>query len=348
MQEFGLDDGEKTIRAVHGDPDPSKRTVFVPVKNEMGFLPAFLAHYRAIGFEQFLVYDDKSDDGTTEYLIAQPDCVVVHTNLDFGDELFADIAGKRKRMRFGTYAKIALPQHFFDDSFVAYFDADEFLLLPPGVSSIVPVIERLTRQGASSLLTSVVEFFPETLAGLEGPLPQSLEGLLAAYPYFQAEAVVDPDEDVALHGKRTFPNPSKTMRLFESFDVHPRIERRGFERIYMSRRKKESQMFQRSARHKTPLVLRNADSFATSCHDAHPAPPSDVLLTIAHFVFTSQFAQKIDNARKWRAHAGGAAKYRYYAELLDKMQAKGGSFLDARSQRYTGPEQLIQAGLMRW
>lgn len=333
---------------MHGALDPVKATVFVPVKNEMGFLPAFLAHYRSIGFEQFLVYDDNSDDGTTEYLTEQPDCVVVHATLNYGDELIAHIAGKRKRMRYGTYSKIALPQHFFDDAFVAYFDADEFLLLPPGVTSIGPVLERLMAQGATSPLTSVVEFFPETLESLKGALPQDLQGLLTAYPYFQVEAVVDPDEEVGLHGKRTFPNPSKTMRLFDSCDVRPRIERRGFERIFMSRRKKESQMFQRSARHKTPLVLRNADSFATSCHDAHPAPPPDVMLTIAHFVFTSQFAQKIKNARKWRAHAGGSAKYRYYDELLDKMQALGGSFLDSSSQKYTGPEQLIAAGLMRW
>ena len=73
-----------------------------------------------------------------------------------------------------------------------------------------------------------------------------------------------------------------------------------------------------------------------------------VLLTVAHFVFTAQFADKIARARAWGAHANGASKYRYYAELLARMQARKGSFLDENSLRYEGPQQLIDAGLMRW
>ncbi|MCA0996580.1 glycosyltransferase family 2 protein [Alloyangia pacifica] len=345
---FGIGDAERFLKSVSGNVDPTKLTVFVPVKNEMGFLPAFLAHYRKIGFEQFLVYDDNSSDGTIEYLLRQPDCVVLHTNLNFGDELTAEIVGKQKRMRFGTFAKIIFPQHFFDDRFVGYFDADEFLILPPGVNHISEVIDRLTALEQSSVLASVVEFFPKTLGDLSGPLPDTLEGLLADYPYFQSEPVLDADETLAVHEKRTFPNPSKTMRLFAEHEVSPKLVRTGWERIYMSSRRKKSQLFQRSARHKTPLVRRSDESFATSGHDAYPLPGGEVLLTIAHFVFTAQFVQKIENARKWGAHAGGGAKYRYYSELLEKMERAGASFLDARSVRYEGPGHFIDCGLMRW
>ena len=49
-------------------------TLFAVMRNEMYFLPAFLAHYRALGVKQFVIVDDASDDGTTQYLAAQPDC----------------------------------------------------------------------------------------------------------------------------------------------------------------------------------------------------------------------------------------------------------------------------------
>jgi hypothetical protein len=345
MSAYGIEDAGRLARVVSGQVDAGKLTLFSTMKNEMGFLPAFLAHHRAIGFEQFLIFDDASDDGTSAYLAAQSDCVVMQSDLSFGDEItYRDPDGESRRERAGTYFKIALPHLFFDGAYVAYVDADEFLLLPPGVSSISEVVTRLAAEGAPSAIATVVEFFPENVAGLSGDLPKSFDGLLEAYPYFQAEALVDlvPGRQPELLGK------SKTARLFKQFDIEPKVERRGLQRLYMSSRAKKAQQFQKSPRHKTPLVLRSAESRLTGSHYANLAPSSTVLLTVAHFVFTAQFADKIARARAWGAHANGASKYRYYAELLARMQARKGSFLDENSLRYEGPQQLIDAGLMRW
>lgn len=46
---------------------------FATVRNEMVRLPYFLAYYRKLGVEHFLIVDNDSDDGTTAYLAAQPD-----------------------------------------------------------------------------------------------------------------------------------------------------------------------------------------------------------------------------------------------------------------------------------
>ncbi|WP_417524162.1 glycosyltransferase family 2 protein [Marinovum sp.] len=345
MSTYRIEDAGRLARVVSGQVDAGKLTLFSTMKNEMGFLPAFLAHYRAIGFEQFLIFDDASDDGTTAYLASQPDCVVMHSNLGFGAEiLYRDPDGETRKERAGTYFKIALPHLFFDGAYVAYVDADEFLLLPPGVSSIAEVVDRLAAEGAPSAIATVVEFFPADVSGLSGALPQSFDGLIEAYPYFQAEKLVHlvPGAQPELLGK------SKTARLFKQFEIEPKVERRGLQRIYMSSKARKAQQFQKSPRHKTPLVLRNAESRLTGSHYANLAPSSTVLLTVAHFVFTAQFADKIARAMTWGAHANGASKYRYYAELLQRMQAKEGSFLDENSRRYEGPQQLIDAGLMRW
>jgi len=72
------------------------------------------------------------------------------------------------------------------------------------------------------------------------------------------------------------------------------------------------------------------------------------LLTMAYFVFTAQFADKIARATAWGAHANAAAKYRNYATLLEKMRGVENAFLDKGSRRYEGPPQLSDCGLMRW
>lgn len=345
MAEYRIEDAGQLAQVASGTVDPGKLTLFSTMRNEMGFLPAFLAHYRGLGFEQFLIIDDGSDDGSFDYLARQPDCAVLHTELPYGAALsYRDPEGKLQETRAGIYYKIALPHHFCPGAYVAYVDADEFMFLPPGVASIAEVVAQLKAEGAASAVASVVEFFPDSVSGLAGDLPQSFEGLIAAYPYFQAEQLVKliPGQQPELLGK------PKTARLFEAFGVTPKVERRGLQRLYMSSRAKKAQQFQKSPRHKTPLLLRDASSRLTGTHNANLPPSSQVLLTVAHFVFTAQFADKIARARAWGAHANGAAKYRYYAELLDRMEAAHGSFLDGNSVEFHDVQQLIDCGLMAY
>lgn len=345
MQKVRIEDAGQLAHVVSGRIDPDRLTLFTIVRNEMGFLPAWLAHHRDIGFAQFLIFDDGSDDGSAAFLKAQPDVVVMQSTLRFGDQLrYRDPDDAERTERAGTYFKIALPHLFFDGAFVGYVDADEFLILPPGVSSIAQVVDRLEQEGAPSAVASVVEFFPAGAEGLKGTLPQDLESLLRAYPYFQPEPLVElrSGDQPLIKGK------SKTARLFKRFKVEPEVTRKGWHRLWMPRKAREAQSFQKSPRHKTPLVKRSAASRLTGSHYANLPPSDTVLLTVAHFVFTAQFADKIARARAWGAHANGAAKYGYYARLLERIGDVDNGFLDEASQRYSGPEDLIRAGLMRW
>lgn len=345
MQTVGIEDAGKLARVVSGTVDPGKLTLFSTMKNELGFLPAWLDHHRAIGFEQFLIWDDASDDGTGAYLEAQPDVVVMRSDHGFGHVLrYRDPDGAVRDERMGTYMKIAVPHLFFDGAYVGYLDADEFLILPPGIGSVAEVVARLRDEGAPAVVASVVEFFPADASGLEGALPATFDELIAAYPFFEAEPLV-----TLRPGQQPKIAPmSKTAHLFARYDVRPKLERKGWHRLWMPKKAREAQSFQKSPRHKTPLVLRSADSRLTGSHYANLPPSGEVLLTVAHFVFTAQFADKIERAIAWGAHTNGASKYRYYAELLTRMRGVPEGFLSDSSKRYTGPEALIEAGLMRW
>lgn len=339
-----MDNVGDLIETVSRPVDPDRLSVFSIFRDERAFCPAFFAHYRSLGVEQFVIVDDGSQDGTREWLDAQPDAVVLRMKLGFGIEIPIRIDGRRKTERAGTYYKIALPNHFFDGQYVTYADADEFLLLPPGVKSLHEVVARLRAEGAGSAVANVVEFFPADAAGLQGALPSSLDGLIAAYPWFEPEPLVTLG---GAEGKRV-QGESKTARLFAHYSVEPKVRRRGLHRLWMPAREKKAQQFQKSARHKTPVVLRDDDNHLVDSHNANHPPSQTVLLTLAHFVFTAEFADKIARAVAWKAHASGAAKYRYYAELLNRVRDVPEGFLGPNSVRFEGPDQLVAAGLMRW
>lgn len=351
LPEYDIPDVGDLIERVYGTVDADKITAFIPAKNEMALIPAFLAYYRGIGFEQFIWFDDRSDDGTFEYLTAQDDCIVVHTHMTFGEELqYTGPSHKRANsIRFGTFSKMALPPYFLPGKIVAYFDADEFLILPPGVSNIREVYARIDALGSTGVYASVVEFFPSSTDAFKAPFPSTFEGLLDAYGWFEPEPLFDPAAALDPKGKPVFTAPSKSMRLFEKYDIGGTLERKTLrEKIYLSSKEKRDQQFNRSARHKTPILRRTEESFLFSCHDAIIPPDGEILLTIAHFIFTSNFARKIENARKWKAHAKGGVKYKYYGDLLETIDGVENGFLSDISQQYQDPQQFIDSGLMKW
>ncbi|MHA6323501.1 glycosyltransferase family 2 protein [Roseivivax sp. CAU 1753] len=345
MQRMRFDEVMDHVTQVQGTVAPGRLTLFAILRDEMDFLPAFLGHYRALGFNQFLIFDDQSTDGTGQYLEAQRDVVLYRADRTFGAPVQIEAPdGTLKEDRFGTYLKAAIPHVACPGDYVAYFDADEFLILPPGVSDAADIVARLRAQKAACVTASVVEFFPETIADFALPMPDTAAGLFSAYPYFEPDPLVqlNPGADPSLIGV------AKTQALFDAYGIRPRVEGGLLKRLMTPKRDRKAQRFMRSPRHKTPFVLRDAQTWQVGSHYCNRPPSDDTLLTIAHFVFTSRFADKIARARSWGAHTSGAAKYRYYAELLDRMRAGQGRFTGPDSVRYAQPQQMVDAGLMRW
>jgi hypothetical protein len=340
-EQFQIAAARNVIRVASGGLRAERTSLFSVFRDEMFFAPAFFDHYRAIGVEQFLVLDDGSTDGTREFLMAQPDCVLLASDLRYGQEItFLDAGGGSAKQRAGIYFKMAIPRAFLDEGYVIYVDADEFLLLPPGVTGVGEVIARLAARGDACCVASIVEFFPETVAGLRaGAASVSLAELIAAYGWFQPEPVVEIDA-------AGFPQPvgrSKSARLFQAHGV--RLRQRGLRKRLRSLFAPE---YRASPQFKTPIFRSDEATFLTGTHKCNRPAPSDLLLTIAHFVFTAQFEAKVNRALEWRSYFNGSDKYEHYARLLRALARGRGILTDAHSVCFTSTDQFVAAGLMRW
>lgn len=337
---------EHLFPIVSGQRVSGRTTLFTLMRNEMAFLPAFLAHYRRLGFDQFLIFDDQSDDGTGAYLEAQSDVAVIRSSIRYGDDVSCiDPAGKRRGLRAGPALKCLIPHVYGYGEYVTYVDADEFLFLPPGIDHIGSVIARMRKGGIPIAAASVVEFFPKDLQGLKGPMPDSFAALLAAYPYFEPHQLVQ-----YRWGQRVpdLMGPSKTMMLFDAYGLEKPDPLTWSQRLFAKRLARRDNSVNRAARHRAMILKRTEKTFAVGSHNANITPRRDMLLTLAHFVYTSHFAQKVESAIAWGSHASGASKYKLYQALLEAMAGVPEAFLSANTARYEDPRQLIKAGLMRW
>ena len=62
---------------------PSDIVLLATERNERVRLPFFLRYYRDLGVDHFLIVDNGSDDGSREYLAAQPDVSLWHTQAGY-------------------------------------------------------------------------------------------------------------------------------------------------------------------------------------------------------------------------------------------------------------------------
>ena len=86
------------------------------MRNEMFMLPHFLAHYRAMGVEAFLIADNLSDDGTLEFLAEQHDVALFSVDTTYS-------AGQ-----YGVAWQQALLAHYRLGRWTVVADTDELLV----------------------------------------------------------------------------------------------------------------------------------------------------------------------------------------------------------------------------
>jgi hypothetical protein len=88
------------------------------LRNERVRLPYFFRYYRDLGVDHFLMVDNGSDDGTREYLAAQPDVSLWRT------------AASYKRAHFGVDWLTWLHRRHCHGHWTLTVDVDEFLVYP--------------------------------------------------------------------------------------------------------------------------------------------------------------------------------------------------------------------------
>ncbi|WP_417700572.1 glycosyltransferase family 2 protein [Pseudophaeobacter sp.] len=124
------------------------------MRNEMFMLPQFLAHYRRLGVESFLIADNCSDDGTLEYLMEQPDVALFSVDTDYSLSHYG--AGWQQAMiaafRPGKWSLIA--------------DTDELLVWQtPQKQSLPALLQTAAFEGADAARIFMLDMYPKGSLG---------------------------------------------------------------------------------------------------------------------------------------------------------------------------------------
>jgi hypothetical protein len=323
----------RSISVVDGAIRPAALTVCMIVRDEMYYLPAFLAHHRRLGVQQFLLLDDGSSDETRDYLAAQSDCVVLVSDIGFGDPgvLASFPNGQMRRATGGVWLKHFISQYFVQDGFVLYLDADEFLLLPPGCASLQEFAISLRASNINSVAASLVELYPESfevMISASNCRPDSLDEILGHCNYYDARPLIAHDRFRA--GLREVSHSAAT-RLFKAASIRPPVPKEG----------------SWSATSKTPLFFKSSSNWLVGSHKTYLPPDGRVLLSLLHMKFTFDLYRRVEAAMLGEGGAHRAGKYGMYGELIGKLKdGSVTSLLGEESRKYSGPEGFMACGLM--
>lgn len=99
-------------------------------RNEGPYILEWIAYHQAIGVDHFIIADNDSEDGSSRLLRRLEKCGVVTR---------FRVPGKKQQIR--SYDRI-LRECSADIDWIAFIDADEFLVPQAGLSSVKPLIER--------------------------------------------------------------------------------------------------------------------------------------------------------------------------------------------------------------
>jgi Glycosyl transferase family 2 len=331
------------FRTIHGTLRDAEATAFAVVKDEMYYIRSFLDHHRRLGIDQFIILDDQSTDGTRELLLSQPDCLVLESPFRFGEQVVVPGPGPERRERAGILFKSLIPQRFLANRYALYLDADEYLVLPTGLASVVELFDVLARNDVVSVAANLIDYFPATVTEMDVPrdLPTSGD-MLGAHAYFDA---------LPLLGWRPgneWPrrlNETSTARLFRKHHVKdlpnalmraPRWLKRMLPYRYPG-----------PSVSKTPVVRWDPGVEYANSHWSNVPPTNRVLLGLAHMKFTYDLSRRADFALESRAYVRASRKYASYKELLECMRHGDPSFCGPETMRYTGPADLAAAGLTK-
>ena len=301
-------------------------------------LSAFLAHYRKLGVARFFMVDNASDDGTAEFLRAQPDVHVFHA------------AGSFRAARGGTDWLNAVLQEFGVGHWCVTVDVDELFRYPGSETvGLHQLVRYLDNQDYEAMHCLLLDMYPEL------PLRDANIGsdLLEAAPYFDPGPYrrfpCEATPGILIYGgvrERVFYPEARAD------DLTRRLHVKLYHRLLFNIPVVRDWNWLRAYRPhfppcltKVPLVRWTADTrYLNVNHFVSPrklAPESGVLL---HFKLLADFHRRADQEVIRTEYYDGAIEFRRYAAKLHVDPNV--LFRNADSVRLESNEQLINLGLM--
>jgi hypothetical protein len=290
------------------DPHPEEVLLFSCVRNENLRLPYFLHYYRNLGVDRFLFLDNDSIDGTTSFLLTQPDVHVFHSGDSYsGSQL-------------GLEWIHSLLNEYGCGHWVIVADADELLVYPGSETlRLTSLVRQLELSGYNAMLTFLLDMYAS------GPIRKAhyIRGtsFFETCPYFDSDSYA-----YHVYGERT--------RVPAIGGVRHRLFWRSMKGMgeppYLP---------------KIPLVKwSNTLRYLVSTHrieNVLSAPSTGALL---HFKLFSDFVKRATDEAERGEHWQGAQQYRAYAKGLAANPDLDPMY--AGSVRFHGTAQLVEMGLL--
>jgi Glycosyl transferase family 2 len=283
------------------------------LRNERARLPYFLRYYRDLGINQFLIVDNDSNDGSREYLAAQPDVSLWTTQASY------------KRARFGVDWLNWLLSRHAHGHWALVVDPDEFFVYPfCDTRPLRALTDWLDASNIKSFAAMLLDMYPK--------------GPVGAQPYNEGQ---DPFE-IAQY----FDSGNYTIRRnarYGNLWIQGGPRARTFFADVPERA---------PALNKVPLVKWHHDyAYASSTHMVLPRglnqvydewggeKASGILL---HAKFLDTFATKADEEMTRRQHYANSHEYRAYKAGLSTQPDLWCKW----SEKYINWRQLEILGLM--
>jgi hypothetical protein len=287
--------------------------LFSTLRNERIRLPYFLDYYRKLGVDHFVLVDNGSDDGSREYLAAEPDVSLWSTGASY------------KRSRFGMDWLMHLLRRHGREKWCLTVDVDEFLVFPfCETRPLRALTDWLDSSGTRTFSAMLLDMYPK--------------GAMHEQPYREGQ---NPFEIAQYFDSGNYSirrNPG-LRNLW--------IQGRPRARLYFTEDPKEA-----PAMNKIPLVKWDPSyAYVSSTHmmlprglnlvyeEAGGEKPSGCLL---HAKFLDTFAAKAEEELRRGQHYAESQEYRAYREGITRERDLWCNW----SEKYINWRQLETLGLM--
>jgi Glycosyl transferase family 2/Galactosyltransferase len=266
-------------------------------RNERALVPHFLEYYRGLGLRAFVFVDNLSDDGTREYLAAQPDVVLYSADTEY------------KHSHYGvSWQQAVLGAHALG-KWVLLADLDEFLVYPDCERTpLERWVGSIDAAGHDAARVLMIDMYPE---GELDAADFSQQAPFEAAPCF--------DRDPVLHwalGSGSFSNGPTYLSA-----LRHRLIPDSAPNLYTS---------QKLAVFRYQPWVRLSEGL----HYASNLRPAPEPVWFAHFKYHAGFRRKVRTEVARLQHFNGAEEYKKYAAML--AEARGSLAQPAVSERYAG------------
>jgi hypothetical protein len=302
--------------------------VFSIMRDEDYFLPFFLAHHRELGVAQFLIYADRCNETFLSRLMAEPDVAVVTGEARFGDSF--ELPGARTPVRLGAFLKIKVPPEIFPDQWVLTADADEFLVLPPPLTGIDQLAERLERRQQFFSFAPMVDFFPALLADRNY---DPATAPIRACPFFERGPYHRIDGPA---GRVVVTSFGVRGRMLASLKQQCPDE---IAAIYGARPILPPMNF------KYPLIRNGRGILRGGDHVINAGTSRSLATALAHFKFYPGLDQKIAAALSEAQYYNASAEYRFLKLAIERFESA--ALAGPQTIRFLKPDTLVQAELLQ-